>query len=243
MAFIFLANPTAGILAGDEQTIEVDLGPGCQAHICTQAATKVFSMPDPAESGARQTVNLTLQEGAYLEYLPDPMIPFRNARFSQETLITMAPGAILILSDTLSPGRVEMGESFAFDQWCSRLTVATPSGEPLYREAFSLAPRKVSPLGVGVMGRFTAPVLGTLLLLNDSPDLEKLGEGINARVRQLLAEGLTAMAGVSVLPNGIGVGLKVIGEPASAVAKVMRAAWAEARRQSLGAELPRLRKY
>jgi hypothetical protein len=93
------------------------------------------------------------------------------------------------------------------------------------------------------MGRFTAPVLGTLLLLNGSSDLEALKEGINARVRQLLEEGLTAMAGVSALSNGIGLGLKVIGEPASAVARVIQAAWAEARRQFLGADLPRLRKY
>lgn len=243
MAFVFLSNPTAGILAGDKQTIEVEMLPGSKAHICTQAATKVFSMPDPSGMGAAQKVTLTLHEGSYLEYLPDPMIPFRNTCFSQETIITMAAGATLVLGETLSPGRAEMREIFAYKQWCSRLTVTTPAGEPLYREAFSLAPRKLSPLSIGAMGRFAAPALGTLLLLNGSLDSERLKGSINHRIGGLLETGLTAIAGVSLLPNNIGVGLKVLGEPTSAVTRVMRTAWAEARRQLLGADLPRLGKY
>ena len=89
MAFVFLVNSTAGILAGDQHTIEVRAGRGCQVQVCTQAATKIFSMPHGC---ARQWVSLNVQAGAYLEYLPDAMIPFRNAHFSQETAITVAPG-------------------------------------------------------------------------------------------------------------------------------------------------------
>jgi urease accessory protein len=243
MAFVFLANPTAGILEGDEQIIEVDLGPESQAHICTQAATKVFAMSNATGVGASQKVSLTLQEEAYLEYLPDVLIPFHNARFSQETAITTSPGATLVWSEVMSPGRVEMGEILDFDHWRTQLTITTPFGDPLYQEAYSLMPGKLNPRIIGVMGHFTAPSLGTLLFLNDSLDLETLIFSIYTQIGKLAVKGLDFMAGASFLPNNIGVGLKVVGEPTSTVIKVIHTAWAEGRREFLGVGLPRLRKY
>ncbi len=82
MAFIYLANPTAGILQGDHLKIRVKVAPGAKAHLTTQSATKVFAMPD---GSALQETELTVEKGGYLEYLPDQLIPFRGARFSQRT--------------------------------------------------------------------------------------------------------------------------------------------------------------
>jgi urease accessory protein len=239
LATAFLVNPTAGILAGDQQTIEVDVGPASRARVCTQAATKVFAMPG---GGAGQQVSLNVQEGAYLEYLPDAVIPFRDACFSQVTAITVAPGATLVFGEIVAPGRVEMGEVLAYRQFRSRLTVNASQGGPLYREAFALEPGSRLPRGIGVMGRWAAPTLGTLLVLNYGLDLERLRDGMRRQVEQWPEQGLTVDAGVSLLPNDIGVGLKVVGEPAWSVARALRSAWSVARLQILGVDLPPLRR-
>jgi urease accessory protein len=240
MAFVFLANPTAGILEGDQQSIEVNVGPNCRVHVSTQSATKIYSM---SGGSARQSVSLVLQDGAYLEYLPDPVIPFSRASFAQDTVTSLAPGASLVFGEVIAPGRVEMGEVLAFDQLQNRLTVLAPNGDPIYRESFSLAPRKHSLSGIGLLGQLTAPSLGTMLLLNSSGDLEKLSDGVRARVGPLV-EGLTTIrAGVTLLPNGLGIGVKVLGEPLAAVKEVMKSVWAESRRQVLRVDLPHLRKY
>jgi hypothetical protein len=82
-----------------------------------------------------------------------------------------------------------------------------------------------------------------MLLLNSSGDLEKLSDGVRTRVGRLV-EGLTTVqAGVTSLPNGLGIGVKVLGEPLAAVKEVMKSVWAESRRQVLGVDLPHLRKY
>jgi len=93
------------------------------------------------------------------------------------------------------------------------------------------------------MGRWAAPTLGTLLVLNAWLDLERLRDGMRERVEQWPQQGLTVSAGVSLLPNGIGVALKLVGEPASAVARALRSAWSEARMQVMGADLPPLRRF
>lgn len=240
MAFVFLSNPTAGVLGGDEQTIVVELGPGAKAHVCSHAATKVFSMP---EGCAGQSVFLTLREGAYLEYMPDAVIPFRDSRYSQETVINVVPGATLLFSEIVCPGRVEMGECFAFKRFSSRLTVAAPGGGPLYREAFSLEPGKHHPGGIGVMGSLPAPSLGTLLLLDRTRDAEGLRDRIRDRVGRLQEQGWNFRSGASLLPNGLGVALKILGEPAAAVSKVLQVARAEVRREVLGVDTLPMRKF
>jgi urease accessory protein len=179
MAFVFLANPTAGILEGDRQTIEVNAGPDCRVHVSTQSATKIYSM---FAGSAGQRVSLELQDGAYLEYLPDPVIPFSRASFAQDVVVRVAPGATLVFGEVIAPGRVDMGEVFAFNQLQSRLTVLAPNGDSLYRESYSLAPLKYKLLSIGLMGQYTAPSLGTMLLLNNSGELEDLRDGVRAGV-------------------------------------------------------------
>ena len=80
MAYVFLANPTGGLLDGDCQEVRVEVGCGAKAHITTQSATKIFTMD---QSSAEQRVELNVAAGGYLEYLPDPLIPFRNAALQQ----------------------------------------------------------------------------------------------------------------------------------------------------------------
>ena len=138
MAYIYLADPTAGLLGNDRRRVSVAAGPGAEAHITTQSAAKVFTMPDGKASLA---VELTAAEGAWLEYRPDPVIPFAGADLEAEAAITVSPGAAVLFSEVLAPGRTAMGEVFRYRRLANRLTVRDPQGRLLYlRPGSSLPP-------------------------------------------------------------------------------------------------------
>ncbi len=241
LAHLILANPTAGIFAGDRMAIRVRVRAGGRAHLTTQAATRVHAMPTGA---ATQTIRLVVAAGAALEWLPDPLIPFRGARFTQATTLLVAPGGTLIYGDILSPGRVASGESFAYRRLTSRLTVSRPVGPPLYGEAFSLLPGTRSPLGRALLGPASA-VLGTLLIVTEAIPPPLLRDQLRAALSAPTtpAPGDAARAAVEVLPGGGGVCLKVLGAAVAPVAAVLRCGWGVARRAIWDADLPSLRKY
>ncbi|MEK7214869.1 MAG: urease accessory protein UreD, partial [Chloroflexota bacterium] len=148
MAFTFLINPTAGILEGDQQQIEITVRAGAQAHVTTQAATKLFTMP---AGTARQTVRLKVEEGGALEYLPDETIPFRGACFEAHTEIEVHTEAVAVVGDVLAAGRSAMGENFAYRNLRYRVTATRPDSVPLFHDAFELAPDLSSPAHRGVL--------------------------------------------------------------------------------------------
>ena len=240
MAFIYLANPTAGILQGDHLEVRVNVAPGAKAHLTTQSATKVFAMPD---GSAFQETELTLERGAYLEYLPDQVIPFRGAKFSQRTSITVATDATLIYGEVIAPGRTARGESLAYDCFKSHLSINTSDGFPIYREGFSLTPKSRCPMGRGVLGTGMCPTLGTVLVVTGATKAEALRDKMRDCLKDSSVTNDATTVGVSLLPGDVGVGLKVIASSVASARNALSTAWKEARQQILGVEPPMLRKY
>ena len=261
MAFVFLANPTGGLLDGDRQEISVAVHSGAKAHITTQSAAKIYAMPRGGQ--AEQRINLNVAAGGYLEYLPDPLIPYRDAALNQTIVINLEPGAALLTWEVITPGRTAMGEAFRYRRISSRLTV-TRRGKnpPAYREAFDLTPADGSLTELGLLGPADIPhppngpppgasrqspsgpslagrVLGSMLILCE-PDaarniLERLPESRST------CDGIYAAA--SPLPDGAGAGVKAIGPDTEAVQSTLSRAWAAARQELLDAPPPFLRKY
>ena len=240
MAFIYLANPTAGILQGDQLKVGVNVAPNAKAHLTIQSATKVFAMPD---GSASQETELTVEKGAYLEYLPDQVIPFRGARFSQKTSITVAPDATLIYREIIAPGRTARGESLAYDCFKSTLSINTADGFPIYREGFFLTPKSRCPLGRGVLGTGESPTLGTLLVVTGAVKAEVLRDRMRDCLNASVVTNDATSWGISLLPDGGGVGLKIMASSVASARNALSTAWKEARMLILGAEPPSLRKY
>ncbi|HGB6041829.1 TPA: urease accessory protein UreD, partial [Salmonella enterica subsp. diarizonae serovar 61:l,v:z35] len=65
------------VLQGDRLVLSINVGENAFASVSTQSATKVHSMD---KNYAAQIQFIHLDENAYLEYLPDPLILHRNAR-------------------------------------------------------------------------------------------------------------------------------------------------------------------
>jgi urease accessory protein len=244
LAHVFLANPTGGLLQNDRHDIAVSVGDGARAHVTTQSATKVYTMP---EGSAEQRVRLNVASGGYLEYLPDPLIPYRDASLIQKIEITCEPGGALLFSDVITPGRVAMGESFRFRRLSNRLTVWGQGRRPVYREGFDLDPRAGDLIGIGVLGFGgrhdaddpSARTLGSMLIVCDS----RCAPSMLDQVRHSLGLSRGVLAGASMLPDRHGVGVKMIGQDCASVRQAMTRAWSIARQELLGVAAPALRKY
>ena len=137
MAFVFVQQFGEGFVQGDRYRIDVECAPGAAAHITTQAATNVFGAN---QNFAAQIVNLRADAGAVLEYLPNPVVPFRGSRLFQRTRVTAHRDATVILGETLLPGRVAHREAHAYDLYWSEIEVRRPEGRLLLADVLRLNP-------------------------------------------------------------------------------------------------------
>ena len=240
MALVMLSNPTGGIFQGDRHRIAVHVEAGAVAHVTGQGATRIHSMP---HGMARQDVDLVVAEDGYLEYLPDPMIPYKDSDFRQNTTLKVASGGKLIYWDIITPGRVAMGESFRYRRLHNRLEVMDCSGGPVYREAFSLDPARGLPLArgtsSGLSGIGPGCTLGSMLVILPGKELRSLLVELQEMVRAFP----DVEAGATLLPNRMGVGIRALGNEAQGVRDALTQCWAAARKYLLGLSLPLLRKY
>jgi len=237
LAYLILANPTAGIFAGDQMRIRVRVRSEGRAHLTTQGATRLHTMP---HGGASQSIRLEVADDAALEWLPEPTIPFRGARFTQGTTAVVAPGGTLIYGDILMPGRLASGEALAYTRLTARLSLARPDGQLLYREAFSLLPAGRSPLGRALLG-LTPAVLGTFIVVTAAVAVERLRDDLREVLQDITLAGV--LAGVSILPGGGGVCVKALAEEVMPVNAALQCAWAVARERIWGVGVLPQRKY
>jgi len=203
MACVYLIMVSGGMVQGDRHSIELVVGPGAQAHVTTQAATWIQEMN---ANFAAQTQRIELAEGAYLEYLPDIVIPSRHSRFHSHTEVSIAPTATLLYSEVLMPGRKhKSGEVFQYDVFSSLVRAERPDGSELFAEKLVIEPWRCDLRQCGMMQRFD--VLGNVLLLTGRPAAERIiGEvPVACGAREEWA------AGAGLLPHDAGIVYKVLG--------------------------------
>jgi urease accessory protein len=125
-----VVNPTAGILAGDRLDALVEVEAGAALLVTTPSASRVFQM---RAGSAEYRQEFSVAAGGWLEVLPEPLVPHRGSRFRQVTNIEAEPGAGLFFVDQFTPGRIEHGESWAWERLQLELDVRL-AGELVLRE-------------------------------------------------------------------------------------------------------------
>ncbi|HWS13499.1 MAG TPA: urease accessory protein UreD, partial [Rhodocyclaceae bacterium] len=207
------------------------LGGDARAHVTTQSATKVHSMD---ANCAVQTQSLALAEGAYLEFLPEPPIPHRRARFLSDTRISIAPTATLLYSEIVQPGRKHHHPDECFGATLLSLALAAerPGGRTLFTEKLVIDPARRPLRQTGVMGSFD--VFGNVILLTPREAADRVHARVGAEVDE--ASGLAF--GACQLPNDAGLVFKVLGRETAQVKAKVREFWAIAREEVTGAALP-----
>lgn len=131
-------NVSGGILDTDSLCWQIDVGAGAQAQVTSTGATRVYRSRS-ADRRASQHVRVTVAAGAYLEYVPDQLIPFAGSRFDQTARVELERGASLIWWDRVAPGREASDEIFRFESLTSHFELIA-AGRPIAIERWTLAP-------------------------------------------------------------------------------------------------------
>jgi urease accessory protein len=139
-ALVHLHNVSGGLLGGDCVELQLQLGAGANAQVTTAGATRLYR-PRSQAPDTLQINAIRVGENALLEYVPDPIIPFAQARFCQRTTIELAPGAGLFWWEILAPGREAHGELFAYERVELR-TQVTALQRPILCDQVRLQPQK-----------------------------------------------------------------------------------------------------
>jgi urease accessory protein len=229
-AFVYLLNPTGGIVQGDRLHTAITLAPGARAVISTQSATKVYRMD---EAYAEEVNHYTLNGDAVLECLPDQTIPFAGSRFYRSTRIDLDPDATLILTDLLAAGRVARGECFGFQQLFVEVEVSVGE-EPCLVDRLQLCPAdgRVDRLGLWNAHAY----YGSLYAY--SP---RLDESLATELAELVEGGEGVYGGAGQPAPGFAVA-RVLGHTTWAVRELLFEAWDLLRRRLVGKPARQLRK-
>jgi len=139
-AMVHLHNVSGGLLGGDSLGLTVNVGAEACAQITTTGATRVYR-PRAESLFTTQSTEVAVGENALLEYLPDALIPFAGARFSQRTCIRLSPGAGLFWWEILAPGREAHGEIFEYAS-VELKTDLLAVGRPIAIERVRIEPMK-----------------------------------------------------------------------------------------------------
>ncbi|MGC9670880.1 urease accessory protein UreD [Planosporangium sp. 12N6] len=230
-ACVVVVDTAGGVVQGDRYTVDVDLGERARAHVTTQSATRIQEMD---ANYASQVQRLVLRDGAYLEYLPEPVIPHRHSRFVTRTHVRLPETATLVYAEILLPGRTHYrtGEVFGYDLYSCGLSASRPDGTPLFAEKYLIEPGRCSPARLGVLDGYR--VFGNVLLLTSAAAAER----VLARVPAVVDRAGRRAAGASRLPNGAGLSYRILAMESEPVRAMVRDFWSTARRAVTGRPAP-----
>ena len=236
MAYVYIISPSGGILQGDRYSIDITLSNNALAHVTTQGATRIYKME---RNYGSQIVNIKVEEGSYLEYIPDQIIPFRNSRFYQEVELTVHDNATMIYSETIVPGRVASGEKFEYDICYIKTFARNQSGKPRFIDIVKLDPKKVDLTVDAILGN--SEVVGTIYIVTREFYVKDLLYEINEKIKEFEDEGKIS-GGTSILPARQGIIVRVLGKTAGDVKNLILEVVKIARNQIIGASFSGIRK-
>lgn len=231
MPCVYILSSGGPNIDGDRYEQNFTVRKDAYAFISTGAATKLAEMKYNY-SGLMQ--NIVLEENAYLEFLPEPVIPCRHTRFISDTRLQVHPSATVFYSEIFMGGRkyYNEGELFQYDI----LSVCThgerPGGQQLFREKFIIQPEKYTPRTIGVMDKYD--VFANVIVMTPPERAENIYKNTPAfidRKRRIAA-------GITHLPNDAGLLYKVLGMEPGPVKKLVREFCSTVRMEVKGRRVP-----
>lgn len=184
-------HPPGGIVGGDCLDIKAGLSAGAHTLITTPGAAKWYCSDGCL---ARQTVHLTVADGALLEWLPQETILFDGAYAELLTRIDLSGNASFLGWEISCLGRTASGERFSKGIW-RQSTEIRRDGALLWGEYGLLEgsdPLLESPIGLAGY-----PVTATFLAV----DMKVTEELRDACRLVLITDGGAERCGITVFPE------------------------------------------
>lgn len=215
MPCVYILSSGGPNVDGDRYRQDFTVRKDAFAHIATGAATKLAEMRYNY-SGLIQ--NIVLEENAYLEFLPEPVIPCRHTRFISDTRLCVDKTATVVYAEIFMGGRkyYKDGELFEYDILSVCCHGERPDGEQLFREKFIIDPKIEHPRNLGVMGNFD--IFANVIVMTPQESAEKIYD----KTPVFIDRKNNLAAGITKLPGNAGVLYKVLGMETGPVKKLVR---------------------
>lgn len=234
-----LLHPPGGIAGGDELAIDIAVGEGARLLVTTPGAAKWYRCES---AGARQSIALTVEAGAALEWLPQESILFEGSRAEQRLTIDLADDARMIGWDIVQLGRLAAREHWRSGCWQQCLTLRRDARAVWLEQARLDAG---SPLHDAAQGLAGLPVFGTLWACAPALAQPDVLEPLRAELDSMLARRIGAhrlQTAATWLPPPRGVLLvRALAEDAGVLRDVLEHAWAILRGNVIGLDAQRPR--
>lgn len=111
---------SGGVVGGDNLNQNIYLQPQSQVLITTAAAGKVYRSNGLQ---AKQTININIESGACLEWLPQENIIFNGAIYRQDLRVELAPNSMFVGQEITRLGRTARGEKYYQGEWRSHIEI------------------------------------------------------------------------------------------------------------------------
>jgi urease accessory protein len=115
-----MLHTAGGIVGSDRLSNQIILHPNAQALVTTAAAAKVYGR---SGQEAQQMTQISIAEGACLEWFPQETIVFDGAVYQQQMRVDLATNAIWFGWEMTRLGRSARGERFSSGVWRSSIEV------------------------------------------------------------------------------------------------------------------------
>lgn len=230
-AFVYLLNPSGGILQGDLLETDILVEQNARAWVATPSANKFYRMD---EGHATLKNRIRIEKGGVLEYMPEYNIPFAESSVVQETTFDLDADATLLAFDMIVPGRIEKGELFAYHLYSSRTSIRI-DGRLEACEAARLEPGKHFPGALGVLEEHKIYGAAFFYQRNLPADLKAAVD--------LYFGGQPGLSGGMTFLSADLATVKFLGDSVQDCQDAVQAVWALARRAVLDKEPVRIRKY
>jgi urease accessory protein len=198
LATLYLQSASGGIYRGDQLDLSLVVRAGAAAHVTSQAATVVH---DTGAARARQTTAIEVGDGAFCALTLDPLILFPGAELAVETSVRLGEDALAIVADGVAWHDFD-GLGRPFRALTSDVSVRGPDGRTLVLDRATVDGREIvgsrALLGPDGGAYGSALLLGPVDRLPEPGAIERALDGVGCR------------AGASPLPNGAGLGVRLI---------------------------------
>lgn len=157
----FLVQIGGGYVEGEKFLNTIRLKKDARAIITSQASTKIYKCENDMET--YQETHIKLEDNSILEYITDPVILFKDAKYKQENTIYMDRESTFIYTDGITAGWSPDGENFKYKSGKLKTNVYY-DGELVLLDNLVLEPSKYDINKIGYLEGYLN--FGTLLVID-----------------------------------------------------------------------------
>jgi urease accessory protein len=193
-ATVYIMESSGGMVAGDRNDITVKVAPDSSVRLVQQSALKIY--PSYTGDTCMQKIDVELGERARLEWMPEVIIPFVDAKFRSDTTLKLASDATVLWGEIIAPGREKRGEIFDYQSFHANFKIFVED-ELIAFDSLHFSPKEAALGGIGVLEG--TMYIGSIWLVSPKAaevDVRSLQETL--RMEEGLKAGMTRLEGNAI---------------------------------------------